>query len=394
MIEIRFNKNLNKADAYDGNIKIGECEFLESEEYWNIIHTEVDSLYQGQGIAKKLVENVIENANKYNKKIYAECSYANKIIERNYRKMEEKSLKELYNESLNSKKFEKTVTGTVIQISRKGEIFVDFKYKADGIIPRNEYSDDENKNPKDEFKPGDAIIADVLKWNDGYGNVLLSYKKYKIREEAKKEKELKIKQAKEREKQKQERAKSIEEFWNNIKVGQTYIGNISKIVDYGIFVDLGLAKGLVHKSELLWDKNEKIENHFCLDDKIEVKIKSFDKDEKRISLEYPLKGENPWFSKANKYKVGDIVTCKVVKFAAFGAFVEIENGLEGLVHNSEITGLKRVVKPEDELQLGQTLNAKIIDIDNEKLKIGLSIKEIEGTSAEYGYEEYINSIKK
>ena len=93
---------------------------------------------------------------------------------------------------------------------------------------------------------------------------------------------------------------------------------------------------------------------------------------------------------ANKYNVNDIVTCKVVKFAPFGAFVELEKGLEGLVHNSEITGLRRVVKPEDELQLGQMVNAKIINIDREKLKIGLTIKELEGTSSEYGYEEYIS----
>ena len=88
-----------------------------------------------------------------------------------------------------------------------------------------------------------------------------------------------------------------------------------------------------------------------------------------------------------------MVTCKVVKFAPFGAFLEIEKDLEGLVHNSEITGLRRVVKPEDELQLGQTVNAKILNIDKEKLKIGLSIKELEGTSSEYGYEEYIGGNK-
>ena len=303
--------------------------------------------------------------------------------------MAEENFKKLYNESLNTKRFDKTVTGTVIQISRKGEIFVDFKYKADGIIPKSEYSDDENKNPKDEFKPGDTISADVLKWNDGYGNVLLSYKKYKIREDANKEKALKIKQAQEREAQKRERAKNIEEFWNNMKVGKTYTGTISKIADYGIFVDLGLVTGLAHKSELVWDKNQKLEDKFNINDEIEVKIKSFDKEERKISLEYPLKGENPWFALADKYKVSDIVTCKVVKFAPFGAFLEIEKGLEGLVHNSEITGLKRITKPEDELQLGQTVNAKIIDIDKERLKIGLSIKELEGTSAEYGYEEYI-----
>lgn len=303
--------------------------------------------------------------------------------------MKEESFEKLYNESLDTKRFDKTVTGTVIQISRKGEIFVDFKYKADGIIPKSEYSDDENKNPKDEFKPGDEITAYVLKWNDGFGNVLLSYKKYKKEEDIKKAKALKAKQAEERKMQKIERAKNIEEFWNNIKIGKTYVGTISKIVEYGIFVDLGFATGLAHKSELVWDRNQKLEDKFNINDEIEVKIKDFSKEEKRISLEYPLKGENPWFKLADKYNINDIVTCKVVKFASFGAFVEIEKGLEGLVHNSEITGLRRVAKPEDELQLGQMVNAKILNIDREKLKIGLTIRELEGTSAEYGYEDYI-----
>ena len=99
--------------------------------------------------------------------------------------MEEKSFEELYNESLNDKRFDKTITGKVIDISSKGEIFVDFGYKADGIIPKAEYSEDENKNPKDEFKTGDTITADVLKWNDGLGNVLLSYKRLQKRERAK-----------------------------------------------------------------------------------------------------------------------------------------------------------------------------------------------------------------
>ena len=305
--------------------------------------------------------------------------------------MEEKTFEELYNDSLKNKKNDKTVTGTVIQVSSKGEIYVDFGYKSDGIISKKEYSDDENKNPNEEFKSGDKIIADVLKWNDGLGNVVLSYKSYRKREDKKIERELKIKQAEEREKQKQEKIKNIEDFWSNIKVGKLYVGNISKITDYGVFVDLGGVTGLAHISELFWDKDEKIENKFNLNDSMEVKIKSFSKEEKRISLEYPLKGENPWFTLANKYNINDVVTCKVVKFAPFGAFLEIEKGLEGLVHNSEITTLKRVMKPEDELEIGQKINAKIINIDKEKLKIGLSIKELEGTSSEYGYEEYINS---
>lgn len=311
--------------------------------------------------------------------------------------MEEKSFEDLLKEE-QQKRFDRTVTGTVIGISSKGEIFVDFGYKADGIIARAEYSDDDTKNPKDEFKAGDTITADVLKWNDGTGNVLLSYKKLKRRENAIKEKEERIEKAKQREIEKQkreeekaQRAKNVEDFWNNLKVGDTFNGTVSKIESYGMFVDLGLVKGLLHISEVLWDKSEKLEDTFKVGDEIEVKVKSFDKDEKRISLEYPQKPENPWFTLVEKYKINDIVTCKVVKFAPFGAFVEIEKGLEGLVHNSEITSLKRVVKPEDELKLEQIVNAKIINIDKEKCKIGLSIKELEGTSAEYGYEEFINN---
>ena len=311
--------------------------------------------------------------------------------------MEEKSFEELYNESLNSKRFDKTITGTVIQISSKKEIFVDFGYKADGIIPFSEYSDEEGKNPNSEFKPGDTITADVLKWNDGLGNVLLSYKKYIRREKAKKEKELRAKQAEERakerelrEQERKEKAKSIEEFWNQLEVGQTYTGTISKIADFGLFVDLGLVRGLLHISEIFWNREEKLEDKFQVDEVINVKIKSFNKAENKISLSYPKKEENPWFALADKHQVGEIVTGKVVKFAPFGAFIEIEKGLEGLVHNSEITSLKRVTKPEEVLKLGQMINAKIINIDKEKCKIGLTIKELEGTTQEYGYQEYIN----
>ena len=83
MIEIKFDKDNNKSIAYDNNAKIGECDYIETEEIWNIVHTEVSNLYQGQGIARKLVENIIENAKKYNKKLVADCSYAKKVIDNN-----------------------------------------------------------------------------------------------------------------------------------------------------------------------------------------------------------------------------------------------------------------------------------------------------------------------
>ena len=308
--------------------------------------------------------------------------------------MEEKSFEELFNESLNEKKFDKTVIGNVISISSKGEIFVDFGYKADGIIPLKEYSDDENANPKNEFKSGDSITADVLKWNDGTGNVLLSYKRVQKREKVRLEKERRIKEAEERQQRKIERANSIKEFWDNLAEGKTYIGTISKIENYGIFVDLGDVRGLLHISEILWNKDEKLEDKFEVGEQIEVTIKDFNKEENKISLAYQGKGENPWYTLASKYNINDIVTCKVVKFVPFGAFVEIEKGLEGLVHNSQITSLKRITKPEEVLELGQIVNAKILNIDTENCKISLTIKELEGTSKEYGYEEYIKGEEK
>ena len=147
--------------------------------------------------------------------------------------MEEKSFEELFNESLNNKRFDKTITGTVINVSSKGEIFVDFGYKADGIIPLNEYSDDEKSNPKEKFKTGDTITADVLKWTDGLGNVLLSYKRVQKREKIRLEKERRLKEAEEREQRRIERANSIKEFWDSVEVGKSYMGTISKIEKYG-----------------------------------------------------------------------------------------------------------------------------------------------------------------
>ena len=219
----------------------------------------------------------------------------------------------------------------------------------------------------------------------------MSYKRVEKRRKIKEEKERRIQEAKEREIKREERAKSLKEFWDNIKIGKKYTGTVDKITDYGLFINLGPTKGLLHISEIFWNKEEKLADKFKIDEVLEVTIKSFDKNESKISLAYPQKGENPWYALASKYNINDVVTCKVIKFAPFGAFVEIEKGLEGLVHNSEITTLHRVAKPEDELEIGQMVNAKIINIDKESRKIGLSIKELEGTSKEYGYEDYINN---
>ena len=360
----------------------------------------------------------------------------------------EMSFEELYNESLKETKLEKTVTGKIISVTNKGEIFVDIGYKADGIIPKQEYSSDENANPKDKFKVGDEITADVLKQNDGLGNVLLSYKRVKQREERKKlENRIKNNEIFE-EKVKEVNDKGIivevlgkrvfiplslsgiprgedasklqgqtvkfriteydaktnriigsiknvldeakqtkqEEFWNNVEIGKKYEGTVASISSYGAFIDLdGIVQGLLHVSEISWDRNAKVNEILEQGQKIEVIIKDVDKENKRIKLAYGEKGQNPWNNIDEKYHINDVVKVKVVKIMPFGAFVELEPGIEGLVHISQIAE-RKLAKPEEELKLNMHVNAKIIDLDKENEKIELSIKELEGTSNEYKEE--------
>ncbi len=360
----------------------------------------------------------------------------------------ELSFEELYNKSLKETKLGKTVTGKIISITNQGEIFVDIHYKADGIITKKEYSDDENKNPKDEFEVGDTITADVIKQNDGLGNVVLSYKRVKQREEIK-ELENKIKNNEVlEEKVKEVNDKGIivevynkrifiplslsgiprgedvsklqgktvkfriteydaktnkiigsiknildeeknakqEEFWNNVEIGKKYEGIVASISSYGAFIDLdGIIQGLLHISEISWDRNAKVNEILEQGQKIEVIIKDVDKENKRVKLSYGEKGQNPWNNINEKYHINDIVKVKVVKIMPFGAFVELEPGIEGLVHISQIAE-RKLAKPEEELKLNMHVNAKIIELDKESQRIELSIKELEGTSNEYKEE--------
>jgi len=357
----------------------------------------------------------------------------------------EMSFEELYNESLKETKLEKTVTGKVISITQNGEIFVDIGYKADGIIPKKEYSDDENANPNNEFKVGDSITADVLKQNDGLGNVLLSYKRVKNRT-AKKELEQKIENGEIFEEKvtevnekglivkindirvfiplslsgiqrdeniqdykgktikfriteydakkvigsvksilDEEKQEKLNKFWSEVEVGKKYKGTVSSLSTYGAFVDLGGVQGLLHISEMSWVRNIKPEDILKQGQEIEVTVIDLDKENKRLKLSYENKGPNPWENIDEKYKVGDVVKVKVVKLMNFGAFVELEEAVEGLVHISQIAE-RKITKPEEELKVNQHVNAKIIQLDKETKKIEFSIKELEGTSEEYKEE--------
>lgn len=171
------------------------------------------------------------------------------------------------------------------------------------------------------------------------------------------------------------RREKIEEFWANIEEGKQYTGTVRSLTTYGAFVDLGGVDGMVHVSELSWKPIKHPSAVVSVGDEITVFVKSFDKETKRISLGYKTEDTNPWLLFTNRYEVGDVATVKIVNMMPFGAFAEIIDGVDGLIHISKIAQ-KRISKPADVLEIGQMVDAKIIEIDNEKHKVSLSIRDL------------------
>lgn len=348
------------------------------------------------------------------------------------------TFEDIVNQTLKSIKKGTVITGTIVEINEKNEIFVDIGYKADGIIPKSEFFGEE------ELKVGDKIKVEVLKLNDGQGNVLLSNKHLKLKEiknsfnekvekneifeekvssvnsngliilyrnlirifiplslsnihkdeeniESYVGKEVKFKIIENEDKRiigsikaviDEEKKKKEEDFWKEIEVGKKYKGIVTSLSDYGAFVDIGGAQGLLHISEMTWGRNENPRNILKVNEEIPVTVKELDKENKRFKLSYDKKGPNPWEKVKGKYNVGDIVKVKITKLMPFGAFAELEKGIEGLIHISQICE-RKITKPEEELEVNKKVNAKIINIDEENKKIELSIRELEGTSNEY-----------
>jgi len=162
-------------------------------------------------------------------------------------------------------------------------------------------------------------------------------------------------------------------FWENIAEGQTYTGTVKSMTAYGAFVDLGGVDGMVHKTELSWKPIASPAAVVSIGDEITVFVKSFDAEKKRISLGYKTDDTNPWYLFTNQYAVGDVASVKIVSLMPFGAFAQIVDGVDGLIHISQIAQQK-IGKPADVLEVGQVVDAKIIAIDEEKQKVSLSIR--------------------
>ncbi|MEA1902569.1 MAG: 30S ribosomal protein S1 [Actinomycetota bacterium] len=240
-----------------------------------------------------------------------------------------------------------TVEGTVIEVV-KGGLIVDIGLR--GFLPAS-LVDLRRVRDLDPFI-GDTITAKVIELDRQRNNVVLSRRAH-----------LEDALAEER-----------TEFLDNLAEGEIRDGIISSVVNFGAFVDLGGMDGLVHVSELSWQHVNHPGELVKVGDKVTVKVLEVDRDRERISLSIRQTTEDPWDVFANNNEVGDVVEGKVTKTVPFGAFVSVADGVEGLVHVSEIA-MHRVESPELELSIGQTVNVKITEKDDERRRVSLSIKQ-------------------
>jgi len=172
----------------------------------------------------------------------------------------------------------------------------------------------------------------------------------------------------------EERREKEAEFWANLSVGQYFTGKIKSMTSYGAFVDLGSGvDGMVHSTELSWKHIKSPAEVVSVGEEITVFVKSFDAEKKRISLGYKTEETNPWYIFTHNFAVGDVAKVKIVNMMPFGAFAEIVDGVDGLIHISQISKT-RIAQPADALEIGQEVDVKITEIDNEKQKVSLSIR--------------------
>ncbi len=329
------------------------------------------------------------------------------------------------------------LTGSVVQIV-DGEVCVNIGYKSDGFIPRSEFSSDPDVDPAVAVKIGDEIEVEVLKVNDGEGNVLLSHKNVeskkmwdtlmadddiqsKVFEGVGKEvvkggliatidgvrafvpasqlstkyvenigdyvgKELKLKVIEVDKSRKrivashkavmlEDAEEARKQLWGQLVVGSKVKGTVRRITDFGAFVDIGGIDGLVHVTDVAWGRVKHPSDVLSIGQEIEVLIRDVDVEKQRVSLGYKQLQPKPWSMAGEKYPVGSIVEGKVVRIVPFGAFVALEPTIDGLIHISQI-GVRRIEKVEDEINVGDMVRCKVLDVNPEAKRISLSRREV------------------
>ena len=325
-----------------------------------------------------------------------------------------------------------TVTGTVTSVT-DAELYLDLGAQVTGLIKAEQITDDASVKLTEAYKPGDQIEAFVIRVSDIEGFAELSKKRVdsdrnwqkivaaaengdvltgKVVEVVKggvsvvvdanrvfvpasqtgvpkdesldalkgTEVSLKVIEIKGKKAigsirlvQREERRAQEAAFWAAMEEGKVFTGAVKSMTAYGAFVDLGGVDGMVHKTELSWKPISSPASVLEVGQVIEVFVKSFDAEKKRISLGYKKDCDNPWYIFTSKYAVGDVASVKIVNMMPFGAFAEIVDGVDGLIHISQIAQ-EKIGKPADVLELGQVVDAKIIAIDEENHKVSLSIR--------------------
>jgi len=343
---------------------------------------------------------------------------------------------EMYEDSFNAPKRGSVIKGKVILVT-DSEVVVNIGYKSDGIVPKSEVSG-ESVDLKSTYQPDQEIDVMVVKNDDGQGNVLLSIKRLsilkewevleKLFEEEKQitvnvkdvtkggvvayynevrgfipasqlshkfVKNLNVYVGKDldvsiieinRQKRKlvfshkdiahKQHAEKMADFWKNINEGDIVEGEVKRIADFGVFVDIGGFDGLVHLTELTWGRNRSPKAHVKIGDKVNVKVLSCDQEKDRISLSLKQTQPEPWSVFENNFNTEDVVEGRVVNLTDFGAFIELQPGIEGLVHVSQISS-ERVEKPEDVLKVNDVVNVRILeaDVDSRKVKLTMRVDE-------------------
>ena len=355
---------------------------------------------------------------------------------------QEENFAELLEQSLKTLNNGDKVTGTVMAIGST-EIEVDLGTKHTAYIPLEDFSGDPSVKPEDVVHVGDQIEAVVVHVNDGEGVVRLSRKRLEagkaweeieaavedktvvegnVTEENKggivvnvkgirvfvpasqsgvpkggdlnelvgKTVQLRITEVNRARRRvvgsirsvaAEQRKAAQEKIWSEIEVGKQYHGTVKSLTSYGAFVDIGGVDGMVHVSELSWNRIKNPSEVVKVGDEIDVFVIALDPEKRKISLGYKTEANNPWTLFTNQFQVGDVVKVKIVKLMTFGAFAEIIPGVDGLIHISQIAD-RRIGKPEDVLSEGQEVDAKIIDIDEEHKRISLSIRALLAPAAE------------
>ena len=407
-----------------------------SENCSNTIHIETAEEYEHARFADCNLVGVVAGASapaRIIKEVLTTMSEKLTPVEEQEINYDEMSFEEAFEAFSGNMSTDKQVKGYVLAVGPT-EIQVDIGRKHAGFVPADEYSNDPTVKLCEEVKVGDVLDLIILKTNDQEGTVLLSKKRFdsiagwdnivkasesgeilegvvsdvvkggvnvytngvrvfvpasqatlykvddlsSLKGQTVKFKVLEIGRGRRvvgsiRTVLRDEKKAQQEKVWSSIAVGDKIKGTVKSLTGYGAFVDIGGVDGMVHISELSWARIKNPSEVVSVGDEIEVYVKALDTEKRKISLGYKKADENPWVIFNNNYKVDDVVTAKVVSLTSYGAFARVIPGIDGLIHISQIAN-KHVAKPGDELTVGQEVEVKIIEIDQDKKRVSLSIR--------------------